>query len=267
MKTYRIFYDTLASNKIHKIFSENKNIQELFLKIKKELSNINILYIEEVLSSVKAKRVYDKFYYLDKKSGLPIRSKYINIGKQNTSKTMIIRLIKERRFKDAFLASKYYILYGFKGDFRKTRSIVEKYFIKNGFPILAKALNNTHITDKVKDKRKENNFNLSTHLWKRDLSSNTKGCGCNYCVVCYYRRKYQLEYLKFKGDYQIFLAKFKRRRAYQINNDIPYTTSGRILMERKHANNIKLSLDKYKKFDSFKKSLELQLQIPKDARI
>lgn len=275
LKTYIVAYISLKDRemRLRKVVMRANNIQFLFSKIKYELANPDVYWIEAKYPNNKNKLVYSKFYKLDKKTGIPTRLKQnVNTYYCIKSKNMVGQLILQGRLKDAYLMSRYYFTFTLpayiRAEFRHQKAIIEKYLIKNGFPVLANVVNNSRITEDVKENRQKHSFNLRVHLSKMDISLNTVGCGCNYCKISYHKHRYELKYKAAYSAYKLFISKTKtHRNPHENHNDVPLSKLGISMKVKKLFIPINEYWNKTKEFDKYKKQLERTLQIPKDARL
>lgn len=261
---------TTALNKTVKA----KTIREVFTLILAEEPRSNILWIIEQVAANKQKLVYNKFYYVDKKTGLPKGPKLFNMDEKNQNKylhkqpkSMILYLIREKRYHDAYLYVKhdYFLplIWKSKSTYVKSRNAFEKYCIRNGFGIGAQLANELRMKKSVIEKRRLSHFSLSQHVKLYDPTHKTVGCGCDYCRLLYLAELYRVQMNTHHKVYEDFVRLSTYRLPYDNRmNEIPITTSGRRLYLKRIFVPINEAREKMKYHLNLAKRLKKELEIP-----
>ncbi len=146
-------------------------------------------------------------------------------------------------------------------EFKKFKRNVEDSLIKMNFlPGLASVLNNSRVTNIVKNVRNEVKFDLSHHLRYQDISGKTEGCGCIYCRTHY-------QYVKYKRLYSIVKAKYEKRNGVAVvpdkveqNNLVSISIMPHVIDA--YYNEMIIYKAKYLKYKTLRKKLIKALKIP-----
>lgn len=146
-------------------------------------------------------------------------------------------------------------------EFKRIKRNIEDSLIKMNFlPGLASALNNSRVTNIVKNVRNEVKFDLAYHLRHQDTSGKTEGCGCVYCKVHH-------QYVKYKRLYSIVKAKYEKRNGVAIvpdkveaNNLVSTSIMSHVISA--YYDEMVVYKEKYLKYKTLRKKLSKALKIP-----
>lgn len=284
MKTYEVCFsrEKLERGKYiptERVILEAVNLKQAFAEARKKYSNkyteIDIYYIVELISFWVRKTRYNKFYYVDKKTGSLKGIKLIydmTKGKYINNSSSIRELVKSREYKKVFkqlwnMTVRKRIAHT-KGDFNHYKSLIEKYCIKNNLPGIASKINNSRIVDKTKLIRDEYKFDIKHHLSHQDTSGKTKGCGCVYCKALYFKTKYHDEMQEQENKIDLHKAlHFSKRKVFdipqgeyfkKITPTMPSARRRLVLIYSK----LRKQFNEYSKIE---RKLKVDLQIPKVA--
>jgi hypothetical protein len=228
-----------------------KNIDEVFKTIKKDFPRSAILWILEWIEFWKRPCRYNAHYYTDRKTGLLLKPKPKSIVKMNLD-------MNSTKLKSDFVKIRlqFLKLYRRYTSFSYYRSKVEKYSIKNGFLDVASAINSTRTTSQVQLARQKALFDLKAHLQHSDPSGKTMGCGCKYCLLLYYSKRYQM-LSNYAGTLLIKHRGLKDNPLAPVMAPvIPRAEYRLILWETR-------MLDKHRKYDKLAHNVKVLLDIPK----
>ncbi|MGV8171732.1 MAG: hypothetical protein ACP5OA_03510 [Candidatus Woesearchaeota archaeon] len=279
MKTYNVCFSreplvhrTLPNTETVQV--QANNIREVFSIVKKKYRGIDVFFIEELITFWKRITRYNKFYYVDKKTGSMSGLKLIfdmNENKYINKYPSVKELIREHQYKKALklvfnMTIRRHIINKAKGDFRHYKAVVEDYCIKNNLPGIAARINSTRILPATQTARNKVTFDIKHHLEHRDLTGNTKGCGCIYCKTLYYMKQAHSD-----RSHAWDIARL--HRAYHFGNRTTFLTSKgeyflnlipvmpsaskRLLKIYSKSNNVYKDLERQERF------LRVCLQIPK----
>lgn len=240
------------------------------------LPNLDIYWIRDM---GKNREVFNKFCYLDKKTGEQTglkliydhtKQKYINtnpsvaehalkgdLGK--AARTFYVTVIKRNA---KILRQKFeQFLYSAQKELLLDKDLF--YFA----PIYAGILNKMcRHSNQTKLAREKANFKIIRHLWKQDVSGLTEGCGCLYCRLHYQAAKYRDESESAFARLMLFKAariegreKFYKPEWSDYLNSLPVAKCA----ERRYIREFSKLKNKQQQFSTLANKIMGELQIPK----
>jgi hypothetical protein len=272
MKTYEVCYtigetkkgDFENRVKAPTIQMEANNIKEVFYTIRKDIKGADILWINEIVSFWKRPSRFNKFFYVDKKTGELLGHKLIY---DMNKKEYINKFpsIQELLSNGELTKARQLFLIKSRPKFNHYRAQVEKFFIRNGLLSPAIAVNNWRISLKVKTEREKAHFDLANHFSKEDLSGQTQGCGCTYCKLHYLTTLYKVEQEEIWDKIVLHKAYHSGRMGFFLPKGDYYATIIPVLPSARQRL-VKLftkANSEYNKFRILKNQCRSALQIPK----